>query len=321
MRHPEVAMADSKSKPPAAPSFALPRNMLCGGAAAAIATGTLNPLDTLRVRWQISPVAAAAGGAQVEGSLLAYARGIVATEGFVRGLWAPGCTATMSSMGTSAGIRMGAYPFLRDWVAGGASQKTPALMFGTGLFAGAFGYWASCPFFQAKTRLQAAPVLRLSGALSAEGPRTTLGTLKSVWHEGGLKALYRGSTPLACRGACFGAGQMLGYDGTKTALSQRTNIMNDGPPLHFLASVVAALFATVLSAPADYVMTRYQTAFQIGKPYSNPAACVRDIVQKDGMSAFFRGWTPYFGRIAPALLIVHPLFEQFRLLLGLGYMG
>lgn len=34
-------------------------------------------------------------------------------------------------------------------------QGDPRLMFGTGLVAGAASYWVSCPFFQAKTRLQA----------------------------------------------------------------------------------------------------------------------------------------------------------------------
>eukprot|EP00442_Polarella_glacialis_P023722 CAMPEP_0115147192 /NCGR_PEP_ID=MMETSP0227-20121206/63156_1 /TAXON_ID=89957 /ORGANISM="Polarella glacialis, Strain CCMP 1383" /LENGTH=73 /DNA_ID=CAMNT_0002557037 /DNA_START=66 /DNA_END=283 /DNA_ORIENTATION=- len=37
----------------------LVRNSLCAGTAAAIATGLFNPLDTLRVRWQLAPVLAA----------------------------------------------------------------------------------------------------------------------------------------------------------------------------------------------------------------------------------------------------------------------
>mmetsp|Transcript_101139 Transcript_101139/g.218391 ORF Transcript_101139/g.218391 Transcript_101139/m.218391 type:complete len:98 (-) Transcript_101139:14-307(-) len=96
--------------------------------------------------------------------------------------------------------------------------------------------------------------------------------------------------------------------------------MEDGPALHVLGSVVAALFSTVLSAPADFVMTRYQVAAQVGAPYSGPLACAAEIVKKEGPAVFYRGWTPYFARIVPVFLTFHPLFEQLRKLSGMSYM-
>jgi len=301
---------------------ALIRNSLCAGTAAATATGLFNPLDTLRVRWQLSPVVVAQQHASAPAggnSLLGFARGIVASEGLIAGLWRPGVVATMSSMATSCGIRMGCYPYLRDWAAGNSAKKTPTLMFGTGLFAGAMGYWVSCPFFQTKTRLQAATIIRGSGST----PLQTTGIVRemlAVWREGGAVSLFRGSGPLVVRGALLSAGQTLGYDGTKTALSQRSRIMRDGPALHALASVAAALLGTVLAAPADYVMTRYQAAAQAGRPFAGPASCLLAVLREDGAPALFRGWSPFFLRMAPAFVMFHPMYEQLRLLAGLSYM-
>lgn len=300
-------------------SLPLLRNCLAAGSAAAIATGTFNPMDTLRVRWQVIAMANGAAYAQEVGAksfpLLRYAKDIVAKEGLVSGLWRPGVTATMTSMFTATSIRMGSYPFLRDWVAGG-SQKTPVLMFGTGLIAGAVGYWASCPVFQAKTRLQAAiAITDVSTASSG-----MLRQLDSVVSEGGVSALWRGSTPLVVRGAFLGAGQSLGYDGTKTVLSQRNQIMDDGPILHVFSSVVASFLATTMAAPADYVMTRYQAAFQFGAPFQDPAACLRHILYHDGVAVLYRGWSLSFVRMTPVFMLFSTLWEQFRAGLGLGYL-
>lgn len=117
------------------------KNSLCAGTAAALATGTFNPLDTVGVRWQLTPALSGSTAAATpsSGSLFSFARDIIAKEGFVTGLWRPGATATMLSMGTSCGVRMGCYPYLRDWVAGDPTRKTPTIMFATGLVAGGVG--------------------------------------------------------------------------------------------------------------------------------------------------------------------------------------
>lgn len=319
-------MAQSPGAPP--PQLMLLRNSCCAGFAAATATGMFNPLDTLRVRWQLSPVLAKGTGAgtppaavlaaQAEStSLVSFAGSIVKADGFITGLWRPGLVATMTSMGTSCGIRMGCYPFLRDWAVGD-SMKTPFVMFATGLVAGGVGYWVACPLFQTKTRLQAATLLCDAGSKPKQGSMRA--QFQEVWSEGGGAALWRGAGPLVIRGALFSAGQTFGYDGTKTFLAQKRKIMEDGPVLHLLGSVVAAFFATTFSAPADFVLVRYQSAFQTGTAYSGPLECVRTILKEEGPQVLYRGWVPYFARVVPVFLTFHPLFEQFRVLAGLNYL-
>lgn len=295
------------------------KNSLCAGIAAALATGTFNPLDTVGVRWQLTPALSGSTAAATpsSGSLLSFARDIIAKEGFVTGLWRPGATATMLSMGTSCGVRMGCYPYLRDWVAGDPTRKTPTIMFATGLVAGGVGYWLSCPFFQAKTRLQTATMLLIEKHAGTRGLAAQLHELRAA---GGFASLWRGASPLVIRGALFSACQTFGYDGTKTALSQRRQLMQDGPALHAMSSMVAAFFATVFSAPADFLMTRYQAAPQMGISYKGPLDCLAQVLREEGPLAFYRGWLPYFGRIAPVFLTFHPSLEQLRVLAGLNYL-
>ena len=112
---------------------------------------------------------------------------------------------------------------------------------------------------------------------------------------------------------------MLGYDGSKTFAKSR-GLLEDGPLLHVLSSVIAAFGATSLSAPADILLTRYQSAPMLGLKYTGLIDCARAMVREDGRGVFFRGWPLYFSRLAPVFLIYHPLYEQFRVVCRMGYL-
>ena len=92
------------------------------------------------------------------------------------------------------------------------------------------------------------------------------------WHKG-LKKLYsegtmtRGVGASTIRGAFFGAGNQLGYDGSKTFA--KNNGISDGPALHAFASVCGAVGASTFSNPAGVIMTRYQSGPSLGIHYKN----------------------------------------------------
>lgn len=50
-----------------------------------------------------------------------------------------------------------------------------------------------------------------------------------------------------------------GYDGTKTIAKEYG--YEDAPPLHIASSITASLFASMFSAPADLLMTKYMASF------------------------------------------------------------
>ena len=201
----------------------LPKNVLASGFAWSWGAIAFNNLDVLRVRWQVTPGAAA----MHEGSVLSFARQVVAEEGFLRGLCLPGVTANVAFCTVNGAVRLGVYPVVRDGIApftGGA--EAPQTMLVGGLLSGAAGYFIPTPLQLMKVRLQGidaglvgADGRLVTGARAGERPRyrTLLRGLRRCWGEGGVGGLWRGGSALTFRGSLHSAGHLSGYDGTKGA--------------------------------------------------------------------------------------------------------
>ena len=83
----------------------------------------------------------------------------------------------------------------------------------------------------------------------------------------------------------------------------------------------AGFLATLFSAPADVIMTSYQTACQRGVKYTGLLQCAAQIWTTNGILGFFNGWPIQFFRVAPLFAVNLPLYEQFRKIIGLSYMN
>ena len=252
----------------------LPLNLAASILTGVTAVAIFNPLDCLRVRWQVLSKAQSGGH-----TIVSFAKEIVAREGLIRGLWAPGLGANVMAIGMSTGLRLGLYPVVRDHlvVSAGHADRSPRVMFAAGLGVGAVSYWLATPLWCAKTRLQGeAGIVNAEGVLST-GARAGKHRLYHytpqvltyiVQNEGGFTKLWRGAVSLVTRGALLTSGQMGGYDATKT-IAKRTGIIKDGPLLHVTGSIVAAFCAVTVSAPFDMIMTRCTLA-----PF-HPVVCVQ----------------------------------------------
>ena len=173
------------------------------GFAGGLSVAIMNPLDTLKVRYQVSTE---------PGGMRGFAGQIVRQEGLWRGLWLPGVNANFWGIGVSSVGRVGCYPYVRDGLlqAVGATEKNAGVMFVAGLLAGAVGYLVSSPVYQVKTLAQAEAGLVengvfATGASVGKAPRYAslvqgLGTLKRDCH------LWRGAGALVVRGALLSAG-------------------------------------------------------------------------------------------------------------------
>ena len=281
------------------------------GFAGGLSVAIMNPLDTLKVRYQV---------ATEPGGMRGFAGQILGREGLWRGLWLPGVNANFWGIGVSSVGRVGCYPYVRDGLLNAVGlEKNAGVMFVAGLLAGAVGYLVSSPVYQVKTLAQAeAGLLKngvfTSGASVGKAPRYAslvqgLATLKRDGH------LWRGAGALVVRGALLSAGMQVGYDGFKT-WAKRRGLLEDGPLLHGLAACAGGVGAGVCATPADVVMTRYQAS----STYRSAVGAAADILRKDGVLAFYRGFTPFVVRLGPVFLISLPLTEQIRRLAGLGYL-
>ena len=208
---------------------------------------------------------------------------------------------------------------------GDDGQKRSYTMFLAGFLSGAGGFLLSTPLWQIKTRMQAQAGLLdthtglLKSGVAAGRPPDFRGVghgLAVLAHRGGA---FRGATPLVVRGALLSGGQQLGYDGTKT-IAKSEGWVQDGVVLHVGSSVVAALLGVTLSAPFDVLLTHYQAGRPCGAAYSSLWSCAQTLAKNEGPLVVFKGWMPYFARVAPLFVFNLPLYEQIRCLFGLGFM-
>ena len=293
------AMQDAKQQP----SFVVLRRLSCAGASAAIAAATMNPMEILRVRFQLEPQATRPP------SVFTFSKNLVREEGLVRGLMQPGLAAWMSAMGFAFSCRMVLYEPLRDSIEAATGTSSPATAFVAGLSTGALTNALACPFFNVKALQQSS---------SVAPTHTFFSELINVSRTSGLAGHYRGVSALFVRGGAIAAGQLSGYDAAKRAV--RKSGIAEGAHTHVFCSLFAAGCASVLSLPPDIILNRYQGAPKLGLHYTSVGQCLSDLVRGEGVLALFRGLGPQYAKLAPIFLLTLPLYEQFRRLAGLGYL-
>lgn len=301
----------------------IPANILASGSVGSSIIIATNPLDCLKIRWQVLP----RGERNVQ--LLQLARDIVRREGLWNGLWRHGLFSNVAAVFTCTGVRIGVYGSVRDTIMVMLNTKTKdaGTMASAGFLSGALSFFLATPFFQAKTRLQGEAGivdprtgLLVTGTRAGHTPayRNLLHFVERCVVEEGPWALFRGSSALVVRGSLLSMGHLSGYDGTKTFCKER-GLMTEGTPLHVGASLVGALLGTTFSCPADRVMTAFQTGPMLGRHYRNIGDCAMQILRREGPTGFMRGWLPFFLRIAPTFMSFGALYEQARRAMGMDY--
>ena len=131
------------------------------------------------------------------------------------------------------------------------------------------------------------------------------------------------------RGSALSAGQFLGYDFCKEHFLSRSPsesdrsyyetatevFRTDGPPLHLLASVAAALGAATCCTPFDVLVIRHQIASVDASTGRKPSIThiIREIVHKEGVRTFYRGWTAMAAKMLVNCCLYMPIYEQFRM--------
>eukprot|EP00591_Stephanopyxis_turris_P012092 CAMPEP_0195526958 /NCGR_PEP_ID=MMETSP0794_2-20130614/28315_1 /TAXON_ID=515487 /ORGANISM="Stephanopyxis turris, Strain CCMP 815" /LENGTH=286 /DNA_ID=CAMNT_0040657757 /DNA_START=197 /DNA_END=1054 /DNA_ORIENTATION=- len=252
-------------------------HFVSAGTAAAVSCALYNPLDCLRVRWQVLGSASP----QVSSGIISFGRNIVRTEGVWEGLWRPGLSANVIGMAGSSAIRLGYYESVRNALDEivGSDDKTRLSMLVAGLLCGSAGYLMTTPFHLLKTIIQAE-----KGTAKPFAVDFVPGALRIV-SENGILSLWKGALPLTYRGALFTSGQMIGYDGFKTWA--KSEGFKDGPFLHVLSSVSASFGASMFSAPADFIMAKYMSSMASTGTRTSVYQCIKETHMKEGIRGFW----------------------------------
>eukprot|EP00937_MAST-01D_sp_MAST-1D-sp2_P003808 g3808.t1 len=283
---------------------------LLGGIAGCSATCCVHPLDVTRVQMQLD---AEGGGKRLYKGMVDCVTQLYRQNGLQRGLYA----------GLSAGIlrqlsygmpRFGIYTWLNDAVTRGLPEGQQSLSLWQSILvggsAGASASLIGVPSEVALVRMSAESRLPES---QKRGYTSALDAVVRIAREEGVGALWRGAGPTVTRAVLLNVGQLGVGSQVKKELVNAHGFTPGSIPLLCTTSVVASLVANMLSVPADTLKSRMQNMPMgaDGKPlYSNMLDCAGKTVQKEGVLALWKGFTPAFIKLTPHTVISFIVLEK-----------
>jgi len=138
--------------------------------------------------------------------------------------------------------------------------------------------------------------------------------LVRVVREEGPRALMRGLDSNIARCVLLNAAQLATFGQCKEILAEHTSIP-PGFALQFSASMAAGLAATIVTLPMDTTKSRLQN-MKPGPdgvlPYKSAVDCVLKSVKSEGPLSLWKGFTPFYIKLAPHTTISLVLLDQLR---------
>ncbi|GKY93325.1 hypothetical protein MPSEU_000300100 [Mayamaea pseudoterrestris] len=234
---------------------------------------------------------------QTKGTPLPYSgmmgglRYTVQTTGFLslyRGL-APTLIGSMPK----AGIRFGLNAVIKDNLRDAQGNLTPLQNFVAGLGAGVVeAIIIVAPVETVKTKCIELNLPFVKG-------------FKHIYQTEGLAGIYQGGAATALKQGSNQGLRFMWFNEFKRYVT------NDGRPmtplLSLLGGMTAGCFSTLGNNPFDVVKTRMQGTK--AKQYKSTIDCFRQILQKEGVRAFYAGVVPRLGRVVPGQGIIFMSFE------------
>ncbi|QSS59970.1 tricarboxylate transporter, mitochondrial precursor [Histoplasma capsulatum] len=286
-------------------------NLIAGGTAGMMEALVCHPLDTVKVRMQLSK-RARAPGVKARG-FIATGREIVRRETAL-GLY-KGLGAVLSGIVPKMAIRFTSY----GWYKQALTNKETGKLSGSanmlaGLAAGVTEAVAVVtPMEVIKIRLQAQQH-SLADPLDTPKYRSAPHALLTVVREEGFGALYRGVSLTALRQGTNQAANFTAYSELK-ALLQRWQPQYSGKELPSYQTMVIGLISGAMgpfsNAPIDTIKTRLQkTPAEPGQTaISRITSISTEMFKHEGAKAFYKGITPRVMRVAPGQAVTFTVYE------------
>ncbi|KAJ0083451.1 hypothetical protein Patl1_31173 [Pistacia atlantica] len=296
-------MSDLKLRP----EISFTETFFCSAFAACFAELCTIPLDTAKVRLQLQKKTVSEDGVSVSKyrGLLGTVATIAREEG-LSALW-KGIIAGLHRQCIYGGLRVGLYDPVKTFLVG--SDFVGDIPLYQKIFAafltGAIAIAVANPTDLVKVRLQA------EGKLLSGVPRRYYGTLDAYYtivRQEGLAALWTGLGPNIARNALINAAELASYDQVKQTILRIPGFM-DNVFTHILAGLGAGFFAVCIGSPIDVVKSRMMG----DSGYKNTLDCFIKTLKNEGISAFYKGFLPNFGRLGSWNAIMFLTLEQVRL--------
>ncbi|KAI1912573.1 Mitochondrial succinate-fumarate transporter [Ophidiomyces ophidiicola] len=302
-----MASKDRNGKPASAAV-----NLIAGGGAGMMEALVCHPLDTVKVRMQLSRKARAPG-VKPRG-FIATGQEIVRRE-TVLGLY-KGLGAVLSGIIPKMAIRFTSYGWYKEML---ADKETGKLSSSRNMLAGlAAGVTEAVavvtPMEVIKIRLQAQSH-SLADPLDTPKYRSAPHALLVVLKEEGFGALYRGVSLTALRQGTNQAANFTAYTELKKLLQEWQPEYKELPSYQTMfIGLISGAMGPFSNAPIDTIKTRLQkTPSEPGQSaMSRIVSISRDMFKQEGARAFYKGITPRVMRVAPGQAVTFTVYEFLR---------
>ncbi|RPD57391.1 mitochondrial carrier [Lentinus tigrinus ALCF2SS1-7] len=286
--------------------------LVAGGIAGAMEALCCQPLDTIKVRMQLSKSGRTPG---------TKPRGFIATGALIVRRETPlalykGLGAVLSGIVPKMAIRFASFERYKAWLADKQTGVTSlGNIFIAGLGAGVTeAVMVVNPMEVVKIRLQAQQH-SLADPLEAPKYRNAGHAVYAIVREEGFSALYRGVTLTALRQATNQGANFTAYQELKKFAHKMQPELTDLPSYqHMLIGLISGAMGPFSNAPIDTIKTRLQKAE--AKPgqsaFQRIAAIASDMWRQEGVSSFYKGITPRVLRVAPGQAVVFAVYERVR---------
>ncbi|KAF8878046.1 succinate/fumarate mitochondrial transporter [Mucidula mucida] len=285
-------------------------HITAGGFAGACEALTCQPLDTIKVRMQLSRSGRAPG---------TKPRGFFATGSYIVNRETPlalykGLGAVLSGIVPKMSIRFASFEAYKGWLADESTGKTSVGgIFLAGLGAGTTEAVAVVtPMEVVKIRLQAQQH-SLADPLEIPRYRNAAHAVYTIVREEGASALYRGVSLTALRQATNQGANFTVYQELKKVAQTWQPDVQDLPSYqHMIIGLISGAAGPMSNAPIDTIKTRLQkSSFPSGTSAMRRILNIaEDMWKTEGVKSFYKGLTPRILRVAPGQAIVFAVYER-----------
>jgi hypothetical protein len=287
------------------------RGLVYGGVASIIAETFTMPVDVTKVRLQLQ---GELGAQRIYKGFFDAVPKIARTEG-VGALW-KGLSPALLRQATYGSLRYGLYAPIKGALgidAATPSHKVPLLKkVLAGSLSGAVSSAICNPTDLIKIRLQADGM----GGGATPRYRGLVHAFTDIVSKEGVTGLWKGVGPTCARASVLAAAELSSYDEIKAALLH-SNVLAEGPVLHFATAGSAGFIAALASSPFDVVKSRFMNqpvdlATGRGTLYKGMRDCFAQSIRSEGVLCLWNGFWPNAGRVVPRVIIIFNLMEQFK---------
>ncbi|KAI8145833.1 mitochondrial carrier domain-containing protein [Fennellomyces sp. T-0311] len=284
-------------------------HLVAGGTAGLMEACTCHPLDTIKVRMQLSKnVNRNMGGKKL--GFAGVGLKIIRNESF----WAlyKGLGAVVSGIVPKMAIRFSSFELYKSWMADANGKVSTTAVFLAGLAAGTTeAVLVVSPMDLIKIRLQAQRH-SMADPLDIPKYRNAPHAAYTIVKEEGVRALYKGVTLTALRQATNQAANFTAYQEMKKYARRLQNLDELPSYQHLILGGVSGAMGPLSNAPIDTIKTRIQKSSAPGSGWDRFKTVTTEIMQKEGPRAFYKGLTPRLLRVAPGQAVTFMVYEKVR---------